>query len=313
MIVMVMLIGVYEVSEGAMTIGGLSTCSLLVGRIIGPIGQLVSIVHRVHQSQGTLRALAEGNNGQQEEALDKSGAVSVPRTGHLRLSGVSFNYPSQTARQVDNVSLTIRPGERVAIIGRSGSGKSTMLKLMTRLLDPTAGSVLVDELDARQYEPTNLRRTLGYLGQSSALFDDTLMANLTLGVDVVEPSKVEEISRLSGVIDFVARHPHGFAMRVGPRGEQLSGGERQSVALARLLLHNPKVMVLDEPTAAMDTMQEVRLVRDLKTYIGDRTFVIATHRVAMLELVDRLIWLDSGRVMADGPKAEVLARLSKAA
>ena len=310
MIVMVMMIGAYQIADGVMTVGGLSACTLLVGRVISPIGQLVMVVHRMHQSQATLKTLSEGAVGRAEAAGDTSGAVQAPRVCSIRLSAVSFSYPGQTTSQLDNVGFTIKPGERVAIIGRSGSGKSTLLKLLTRLIEPDRGSVLVDEMDARQYEPSDLRRAIGYMGQTPGLFDDTLLANLSLGLDAIDPAHLDAMVRLAGVADFASRHPSGFALKVGPRGERLSGGERQSVALARLLLSTPRVLVLDEPTSSMDTMLESRLVRDLKTHIGDRTLIVATHRAPILELADRLIWLDSGKVVADGPKAEVLKRLS---
>lgn len=310
MVVLVMIIGVYEVTSGAMSIGGLSTCSLLVGRVISPIGQLITVLHRLHQARGTLRALAEGSPGTSETQGDTSGFAAVPPHGEIRFAQASFAYPGQSANQIEALTATIRAGERVAIIGRSGSGKSTLLKLATRLLDPVAGAVLVDGRDARQYPPSDLRRTLGYMGQNAGLRDETLLANLTLGVEAVEPARIDAVCRLTGVMDFAARHPEGFAMRVGPRGERLSGGERQSVALARLLLADPKVLILDEPTAAMDTMLEARLVKDLQAELGAKTLLLATHRAPLLALVDRLIWLDQGRLVADGPKDEVMRRLA---
>ncbi|MER2605325.1 MAG: ATP-binding cassette domain-containing protein [Siculibacillus sp.] len=313
MVVLVLMIGAFQVAHGEMTIGGLSTCSLLVGRVITPIGQLVGALHRVHQSRRTLRSLAGAEGGAIEEAGDTSGVLGVPRDAGIRVQGVSFAYPGQTTSQIEGADITIRPGEKVAIIGRTGSGKSTLLKLMTRLLEPDRGSILVDDMDSRQYQPQDLRKAIGYMGQTAGLVDDTLLVNLTLGVDKIDPARLEAVARLTGVAEFVARHPQGFAMQIGPRGERLSGGERQSVVLARLLLADPKVLLLDEPTASMDTLLEARLVRDLKAHLGDRTLIVATHRAPILELADRLIWLDGGRVMADGPKAEVLRRLSGAA
>ena len=310
MVVLVLMIGAYQVAEGGMTVGSLSTCTLLVGRVITPIGALVGSIHRMHQSRRTLRSLSDVARNQTEEAGDKSGVLGPPRAGALRLQGVSFAYPGQTANQIEAVDLQIRPGEKVAIIGRSGSGKSTLLKTMVRLIEPDRGSILVDDMDARQYEPQDLRRTIGYMGQTPGLVDDTLLVNLALGVDRIDPARLEAAARLTGVADFVARHPQGFAMPIGPRGERLSGGERQSVALARLLVADPAVMLLDEPTASMDTLLEARLVRDLKARVADKTVIVATHRAPILELVDRLIWLDGGRVVADGPKAEVMRRLA---
>jgi len=313
MIVLVMTIGVYEVSVGDATMGGLSACSLLVGRIIGPISQLIHVVHRMHQSHETLKALGAGLAGEPERTGDASGLLGAPPTGALRIDNVSFAYAGQSSPQLEGVSFAVKPGERIAIIGRSGSGKSTLLKLLVRLFEPDRGSILVDEVDARQYSPELLRGVLGLATQSPGLMDDSLLSNLTLGLHVVVPSRVDAVAKLTGVADFAARHPKGYAMPVGSRGERLSGGERQSVALARLLIADPKVILLDEPTAAMDTMLEARFVRDFKSHLSGRTLIVATHRAPILELVDRLIWLDNGRIVADGPKADVLRRMSGAA
>lgn len=313
MVAMVLIIGAYQISGGNMTVGGLSTCSLLVGRIIAPIGQLIATVHRMTQSRAMLKSLAGETRYESETAGDDSGALRAPSHCALRLNNVSFAYSEQGAAQIDNVSATIKPGERVAIVGRSGSGKSTLLRLVARLAEPSKGSILLDDFDVRQYAPSELRQALGYMGQTAGLVDDTLIKNLTFGLDKLDPEYFDLMTRLTGVADFAAGHPQGFGMSIGPRGEKLSGGERQSVALARVLLGNPKALLLDEPTSSMDTMLEARLVRNLKEFIGNRTLVVATHRAPVLQLVDRVIWLESGRIVADGPKAEVLKRMSGAA
>jgi len=313
MIVLVMIIGVYEVTSGAMTIGGLSTCTLLVGRIIAPIGQLVALLHRLKQARSTLKALGNEKPEETEAAGDPRGFARVPPRGAIRLDAVSFAYPGRAENQLEKLSCRIEPGEKVAIIGRSGSGKSTLLKLMTRLYDPASGAVLIDDLDARHYPPADLRQALGYLGQNPGLMDETLLTNLAPGDARPEPARIEAISALTGIRDFASRHPEGYAMRVGPRGEALSGGERQAVALARTLIADPKVILLDEPTAAMDTVLEARLAKDLKPHLAGKTLILATHRAPLLDLVDRLIWLDHGRILADGPKDEVLRRLAGAA
>lgn len=313
MVAVVLMIGAYEVSAGNMTIGGLSTCSLLVGRVIGPIGQLITAVHRTIQSRALLKALASETRYHSETAGDESGALRTPDQCALRLQSVAFSYAGQTTRQIDNLTINIQRGERIAIVGRSGSGKSTLLRLIARLAEADRGSILLDGFDVRQYEPSDLRRALGYMGQAAGIVEDSLMRNLTLGQSEIDPYRFDEIMKLTGVSDFAATHPQGFGMNVGPRGERLSGGERQSVALARILLANPKVLLLDEPTASMDTMLEARLVRNLGNFIGDRTLIVATHRAPVLQLVDRLIWLEAGKIMADGPKAEVLKRMSGAA
>jgi ATP-binding cassette, subfamily C, bacterial LapB len=313
MVALVLIIGAYEISAGNMTVGGLSTCSLLVGRVIAPIGQLISVVHRMMQSRAMIKSLASESKYESETAGDDSGALRAPKRCALRLNNVSFSYSDQSAMQIENISATIQPGERIAIVGRSGSGKSTLLRLMARLAEPGRGSILLDDFDVRQYAPSELRQAVGYMGQTTGLVDDTLIKNLTFGLDRLDPEMFDLMMRLTGVADFAAGNPRGFGMSVGPRGEKLSGGERQSVALARVLLSNPKVLLLDEPTSSMDTMLEARLVRNMKEFIGERTLVVATHRAPVLQLVDRVIWLDSGRLVADGPKVDVLKQMSGAA
>ena len=313
MIVLVMVIGVFQVSQGGMTVGGLSACILLVGRIISPIGQLITVINRMRLSRSTLKSLSQDTSGQTEAGGDASGAAIPPRIATLRLSEACYRYPEQAGAQLDKVSLTIQPGEKVAVIGRSGSGKSTLLKMLVRFIEPQEGAVLFGDVDARQYAPSDLRKSIGYMGQSPGLFDDTLLANLTLGLDSVDPQRLDAVARLTGVAEFGARHPQGYGMNLGPRGERLSGGEQQSVALARVLLGEHGVLALDEPTSAMDTTLEMRVVRDLKAYVGERTLIVSTHRAPVLALVDRVIWLDHGRVVADGPKAEVLKLMSGAA
>jgi ATP-binding cassette subfamily C protein LapB len=313
MVATVLIIGAYEVSAGSMTVGGLSTCSLLVGRIIGPIGQLISVIHRMMQGRAMLKLLMRDAKYQSEQAGDSSGALRAPLSCELRLNNVSYAYAGQSSPQLDNVSTSIRPGERVAIVGRSGSGKSTLLRVIARLAEPDRGAVLLDDFDVRQYVPADLRQALGYMGQTAGLIDDTLMRNICLGQGELDREHFAAMMRLTGIADFAARHPQGYGMSIGPRGEKLSGGERQSVALGRVLLGNPKVLLLDEPTSSMDTMLEMRLVRNMVELVGNRTLIVATHRAPVLQLVDRIIWLDAGRIVADGAKADVLRQMSGAA
>jgi ATP-binding cassette subfamily C protein LapB len=313
MMATVLIIGAYQISAGNMTVGGLSSCSLLVGRIIAPIGQLISVVHRIMQGRATLRSLMRQETYDSEIAGDTSGALRAPRDCSIRLANVSFCYAGEGSPQITDVSTIIRPGERVAIVGRSGSGKSTLLRLMARLAEPEKGSVLLDDFDVRQYAPSDLRQALGYMGQTTGLVDDTLMNNLCYGQETLDRDHFARLMQQTGIADFAARHPQGYGMQIGPRGEKLSGGERQSVALARLLLGTPRVLLLDEPTSSMDTMLEMRLVRNMAELVGDRTLIVSTHRAPVLQLVDRIIWLEAGKIVADGPKADVLRTMSGAA
>jgi ATP-binding cassette subfamily C protein LapB len=313
-IVAAMILGVYEISTGAMTIGAMSASVLLIGRMMSPISQMMSYVHRAHQLASAAQIMGKIFTVPQEAAGDSSEAIeAAPIIGQVSFRGVSFTYPGEQAPALENITLDIRPGEKVGLIGRVGSGKSTLLRLMLRLHEPTAGAMLVDERDARQVSPRALRRAMGFMRQDSVLFDDTLQANICFGLETMQRADFERAVAISGVKEFAARHPAGYGMRVGQRGERLSGGERQSVALARLLTENPGTLIMDEPTSAMDNALEARIVKDLRGLIADKTFIVATHRAPLLGLVDRLIWMENGRIIADGPKAEVLQRLSQAA
>jgi ATP-binding cassette subfamily C protein LapB len=312
-LVFVMLVAVYKISDDVMTLGALSAATMLVGRAMVPMGQMVGLWHRMYHLQHLLKTFEAFLATPAERAKPTHGLSILPgQMGAIAFRNVSFGYGSALNRLQD-VTLNIQPGERVGLIGRSGSGKSTLLRLMTRLHDPDQGAVLYDGTDIRQFEPRRLRSVIGYMRQDAALLDESLLANIVMFEPEVDRARLDRAIAISGVQEFVARSPEGFGMPVGPRGERLSMGERQSVLLARLLYMNTPALLLDEPTASMDTVLEARIAQELGHFIGSRTLVLATHRSAMLAAVDRLIWLDGGRVIADGPKAEVLARLKRAA
>jgi len=308
-VVLAMIIGVYEIGAGAMTIGALSASTLLISRMMAPVSQLISLAHRAHVISLSTRTIDHILRMEVERGGDPT-ATKRSLGGSLQFVDAGFTYPGEKTACLTGISLSIAPGERVGIIGRVGSGKSTLLKLIVRLHDATTGAIRIDDHDIRQTAPSDLRRHFGFMRQDAVLLDDTLRNAVCLGLEDVPDEVFESAVRISGVKDFAARHPAGYSMRVGPRGERLSGGERQSVALARALVGSPRALVLDEPTAAMDNTLENRIVRDLRETLGDRTLIVATHRAPLLGLVDRLIWIENGRVVADGPKAEVLERLN---
>jgi ATP-binding cassette subfamily C protein LapB len=312
-LVATMVIGVYEVRAGSLSVGGLVFCSILVGRVMAPVVQLVAMLHQVRQATSVLDGVATLLAAPVEEAGDAGRLDDAGAPCALDLRSVSFSYPGADAPSLSDVTLTIRPGEKVALIGRIGSGKSTLLRLLVRLHSPTSGSVLVDGSDVRQVSPQRLRRLIAFMPQGGGLVDDTLRANLCLGHDNVDADRFARAVEIAGVREIASAGQEGYSFVVGPRGDRLSGGERQTVALARVLLGDPRVVVLDEPTAAMDNMLEARVVRDLKPWVGSRTLIVATHRAPVLALVDRIVWLEGGRIIADGPKAEILEKIARAA
>ncbi|MCP8940192.1 ATP-binding cassette domain-containing protein [Alsobacter sp. SYSU M60028] len=312
LIVAAMFISVYAIADGVMTVGAMAAATLLVGRVMAPIGTVVALLHRLQLQRSTSDLLRGVLHAPIEEAGDPE-AQPARMVGHLELRKVSFTYPGESRPALKDIDLTIRPGERVAIVGRIGSGKSTLLRLLTRLLEPQSGAVLLDGADIRQVSPQALRRRFSLMSQDQVLFDLTLRANICLGLDVVDEARFMRAAAVSGAREIAARHPSGYAMEVGPRGCRLSGGERQVAMLARALCAPGDTLILDEPTAALDNGIEARIVRDLREATRGQTLIVATHRAGLLALVDRVVWMDEGRIVADGPKADVLARLGVAA
>ncbi|MCB1482653.1 MAG: ATP-binding cassette domain-containing protein [Rhodobiaceae bacterium] len=308
-IVLVLIIGVYQIGTGAMSVGALAASSLLVGRMVAPIGNLIAQGDKALQLSEALNGLAQVLSTPQESAGDATRGNSRIRGG-LALNGVSFAYAGAGKKALDNIHLSIKPGEHVGIIGRVGCGKSTLLRLALRLHQPETGSVLIDGQDIRQFPPHVLRRACGFMRQDAILFDDTLYNNICLGLDHVDDSDFDFAAEISGVSQMAANLPNGYSTRVGMRGEALSGGERQMVAMARALVTRPNLLLLDEPTAAMDNALELAIIRRLRPALVSKTLIVATHRVPVLELVDRLIVMERGHIVADGPKQQVLAKLN---
>jgi ATP-binding cassette subfamily C protein LapB len=312
-IVGVVIVGVYGIGAGTVTLGSLTASTLLVGRAIAPVGQLVSLVFRLKHVLEQAAPLERFLASPVEQAGDAGRLGKLPADWTIACKGLTFAYEKGARPTLDNLDITIQPGERVGIIGRNGCGKSTLLRLIQRLHEPTGGALTLGGADIRQFDPRLLRAHIGVMPQDAALFDESLRANMVLGLDQVDEAAFREAAAISGVAGFADRHPKGYDLPVGPRGERLSGGERQTVLLARALLTGGEVLILDEPTAAMDPTLETAVIRRLKDALGRRTVLIATHRTAILDLVDRIIWLDNGRILADGPKAEILRQLQRPA
>lgn len=306
----VIIVGVYEIAAGRLTTGALIACSILAGRAMAPLGQVAAVLTRYHQAKTSLETL---NGIMQLPAERPPDRVFVHRPvlkGAIELKNVTFSYPGQKLPALSDVSFRIAPGERVGLIGRIGSGKSTIEKLVLGLYEPDSGSVLVDGTDVRQIDPADLRRNIGCVPQDVVLFHGSIRDNITLGAPFADDAAVLRAAAVAGVEDFVTRHPLGYDLNVGERGEALSGGQRQSIAIARALLLDPPILVLDEPTSAMDNGAESRFMQRIARELPGRTVLLVTHRASLLALVERLIVLDGGRVVADGPKDKVLKALA---
>lgn len=305
----VVVVGVYLIVDRQLTMGGLIAATFLAGRAMGPLGQAAGLMMQYHNARTALQALDE-IMGRPVERSAQSCFVSRPALkGQIVFKDVTFRYPGQENPALRGVNLSIRAGEKVAILGRVGSGKSTLNKLIMGLYAPESGAVQIDGVDIRQLDPAELRRSIGYVGQDVTLFYGTLRDNLRMGLPLADDAALVRAANVAAIDDFVDGHPRGFDMPIGERGDTLSGGQRQGVGLARAVLGDRPVLLLDEPTGAMDHSTEEAVRQRLAAVIKDKTVVIVTHRTALLDLVDRLIVIDAGRVVADGPKDRVVAAL----
>ena len=306
----VVIFGVHRIGEGVLTVGALVACTIITGRAMAPLGQVAGILTRYHQARAAYQALTQLMALPIERPAGKTFLHRPSFEGHIAFRGVSFGYPGERLRALDGVSFEIEPGEKVGLIGRVGSGKTTVEKLLLGFFQPDEGALLLDGTDLRQIDPADLRRQIGAVLQDVTLFQGTLRENITLGAGHIDDERVLEASRLSGVDAFASRHPLGYDLQVGERGAHLSGGQRQAVSIARALLHDPPVFLFDEPTSAMDNSAENRFKRQLETILPGKTLLLVTHRTSLLSLVERLIVLDGGKLVADGPKNDVLQALA---
>lgn len=303
--------GVYLIIGGSLSMGGLIACYMLNGRALVPMGQLSGLVTRYQQARMTMNTTEQMMELPQERQDDRALVARDTLEGAIAFQNVTFTYPDQKRPSLTNVSFTITPGERVGIIGRSGSGKSSLAKLIIGFYQPDSGEILVDGMDANQIDVNDLRHNIGYAPQDIYLFSGTLRDNLISGATYVDDNAMLRAAQLAGVHDFARKHPDGYHMQVGERGLNLSGGQRQAVMLARALLLEPPILLLDEPTSSMDNTTEDAVRRALMASTRGRTLLLVTHRASMLALVDRLIIIERGRVVADGPRDSVLEALKK--
>jgi ATP-binding cassette subfamily C protein LapB len=305
------IVGVYLIGDNQLTLGALIACNIIAGRAIAPLAQVAALLTRYHQAMSALEALNAIMTAPVERPRDRQ-FVRRPRfAGEIQFREVSFRYPGEEVNALNRVSFTVRAGQRVGVIGRVGSGKSTFAKLLVGLYAPTEGSILVDGIEVRQIDPADLRRNVGYLAQNLVLFSGSVRDNLVLGAPQADDAAILRAAALSGLDEHIRRHPRGFDMPVGERGEALSGGQRQAVALARTLILDPPILLLDEPTHASDQSTEDRIKARLAEELAGRTLLLITHRESLLSIVDSLLVFDRGRIVAQGPKDAVIKALAE--
>ena len=291
--------------------GAIIAAMILNGRVVGPVSQIVGMIIRIDRTMISLNNIDDIMNMPVERVANKQYLSRPDLEGEIVFKDVNFSYKEQNFTVLKDINIRIKKGEKVGIIGKIGSGKSTLAKLLMNLYEPTDGSILIDNTEIRQIDPVDLRRAIGYVPQEPFLFMGTIKDNITIGEQYASDEEILRASKVAGVHKFLGKHEAGYDLIVGERGDGLSGGEKQSVTLARALLSSPGILVLDEPTNSMDDLTEQQFRANLKTVIHDKTVVIITHKPSILALVDRLIVIDDGKVIADGPKEKIIAAFGK--
>ena len=301
--------GFYMFDAGKISMGAIIAIVMLAGRSLAPAGQLAFLMTRGRQAMTVLESLGSLMEKEDERSFGSRSVVPTVRDGHIKLEDVSFAYPNSNREALSGLNVEIKPGEKIAIIGRVASGKSTLGRLLCGLYYPDAGSVLIDGLDNRQYRPINLRSQMRFVGQDAELFSGSIKDNLLMGAPNADDEALIDALRRVGADEFLGRDDGGFDRGTGERGRNLSGGQRGFLVLARALASPSKLLFLDEPTGAMDMRTEMSFVERLKTatYPG-QTLIVSTHRHAVLSLCDRLIVMDRGKIVADGPRDEIMAQ-----
>lgn len=303
--------GFYRFNAGLMSMGAIIAIVMLAGRSLQPIGQLAFLITRQRQALATLASLQQMMEVADERQSALRSIVPQIRSGSIQLVNASFRYPAASRDTLSDINLSIQPGERIGIIGRVASGKSTLGRMLCGLYPPTGGEFLIDGLDSRQYHPHQLREQFRFVAQDADVFSGTVRDNLRLGSARAEDDQLIDAVVRSGADIFLSRDAAGFDLDVGEKGGRLSGGQRALLILARAVVSPSKMLFLDEPTGSMDTQTEQYFINHLKTALAkDQTLVVATHRHNMLSILDRLIVIDAGRIIADGPRDEVLKTLT---
>ncbi len=308
--VLLVIVGVYLIGEHELTMGGLIGIIIIAGRAVAPMGQVAALIANYSDAKSAYDVLEEIISQPSERPHGKKFINRPTLKGEIEFKNVNFAYDEADHNALDNISFTIKPGEKVAIIGRIGSGKSTISKLLLNLYEPTGGSILLDGIDIKQIDPADLRKNISYVAQDIMLFKGNAKDNIAYRSTRVSDEQMIRAAVISGADEFIRKHPKGYEMPIGERGMGLSGGQRQSIGIARALLFESPIVIMDEPTNAMDQLSENRLMGNLKTYLQDKTVIMITQKNTILPLVDRIIVMNEGKIYLDGPRDQVLAKLS---
>jgi len=308
--VIVVIVSVYQIQNQAMTMGALLAVMILTGKVVGSVRQIPSLLIQYESIKGTYKELQEIMDMPVEKDSEKSYIGLSCVEGAITFDRVSYSYPGEESLSIKEISFTIKAGEKVAIVGRMGAGKSTVQKLIMKLYEADKGSVLIDGIDIKQIEPADLRKGIVYVPQNITLFNGTIRENIAFRAPYSTDQQIVKAAQFSGCMDFINKHPQGFSMLVGEKGENLSGGQIQTVGIARAFLVPGNIILLDEPTNSMDGVTEKTFINNLKEHLADETLIVISHKNSILELVDRIIVMENGKIIMDGPKEEILGCLN---
>ena len=305
--------GVYLIAEGDLTMGSLIACVILSGRTLAPLGQVSNLLGRYNQAITSYENFGQLMQ-QPVTEMSREHQIRVDKvTGSLTIRNVSLTYPKMKEPTVRQLNLELKAGEKVAIVGKIGSGKTSLLRLIAGLMQPTEGSIKIDQTDITHMHGDDLRKHVGVVMQMPMLFSGTLKENLLMGNPNATDEELMYAARVAGVDEIASNLPDGYETVLAENGQQLSGGQRQAVCIARAFVGDPQIIIMDEPSSAMDNNSESQLLLDIQSRIVDKTFILITHRGTLLSLVDRVMVFDSGRIVADGPKDEILKKMQSSA
>jgi len=307
--IFIIVVGVYRIQEFELSMGGLIAIVILTGRTLAPMGQVAGLMTNYEDTKTSYETLNDIITQPSERPQGKKFVERPDFSGHIEFVDVTFSYPNTEVPALKNISFVINPGEHVAIIGRIGSGKSTIAKLILGLYEPDSGQILIDGIDIKQIDPADLRKHMSYVSQDIMLFRGTVKDNITYRATHASDAAMIRAAQVSGTAEFIKKHPKGYEMPIGERGQGLSGGQKQSIGIARAFLLNTPIMLMDEPSNAMDQITEAKLLNSLHENLKNKTSILVTQKMTLLKIVDRVIVMNEGKIFIDAPKEDALRKL----
>ena len=303
--------GVFLVGDGTVTMGAMVAAVLLSSRTLAPLGQIAGLAGRANNARTAYRRLASFMEETKESSKSKRDAAAIrrPKLGSLELTDVTYRYPDKEVDTIRDMKLKIKEGEKVGILGRNGSGKTTLIKLACGLFDANDGLVTYDGLDINQIHSEDISKYIGIVLQDVQLFSGSVKENITMGRKNISEEDIVNAGQLSGVEEFIGKMPGGYDLLLTDRGMGLSGGQRQAIAIARAIVCKPTHYILDEPTSAMDMNSEQAFIAKFSQTLANSTLIVVSHRMPLLNLVNRIIVVNEGQVVDDGPKETILQKL----